>query len=93
VNQLAGGETLASVNGAVAGNGTFAGGDGGLRLSTPGLNNFGYVDVQITAPDYLQYNWNGAATAGNFFDDNPGARATFGKYKQRNELIYMREIH
>lgn len=93
VNQLAGGETLASLNGAVAGNGTFASGDGGLRLSTPGLNNYGYVDVQITAPDYLQYNWNGAATAGNFFDDNPSARATFGKYKQRNELIYMREIH
>lgn len=86
-NALQAGQTTATLNT------PFISGNGGLRLSTPGLNNFGYVDVKITTPDYLQYNWNGAATAGNFFDDNPGARATFGKYKQRNELIYMREIH
>lgn len=86
-NQLANPETLASLNT------PFISGNGGLNLSAPLLGNYGYVDVLITTPDYLQYNWNGAATAGNFFDDNPGARATFGKYKQRNELIYMREIH
>lgn len=86
-NALQAGQTTTTLNT------PFISGNGGLRLSTPGLGNYGYVDVLITAPDYLQYNWNGAATAGNFFDDNPGARATFGKYKQRNELIYMREIH
>lgn len=86
-NALQAGQTTATLNT------PFISGNGGLRLSTPGLGNYGYVDVLITTPDYLQYNWNGTATAGNFFDDNPGARATFGKYKQRNELIYMREIH
>ena len=83
-NQLAAGETTASINGATTGNGTFTGGNGGLRLTAPGQGNFGYVDLAIPAPAWLQFNWTG--TVGD-----PRARATFGVYKNANQFIYMRE--
>jgi MSHA biogenesis protein MshQ len=35
---------------------------------------------------YLQGNWTGA-----LYDDNPGARATFGTFKGAGEVIFMRE--
>jgi MSHA biogenesis protein MshQ len=108
-NQLVAGDTLASVNGVTAGSGTFASGDGGLRLTKPPSGHFGYVDILINAPDWLLYNWGitandvapynqqancpnpNAITPSN--NDCPKSRATFGKYKQRNEFIYMREVH
>jgi hypothetical protein len=67
------------------------------------------VDILINAPDWLLYNWGitandvapynqqancpnpNAITPSN--NDCPKSRATFGKYKQRNEFIYMREVH
>ena len=35
---------------------------------------------------YLQGNWTGP-----LYDDNPGARATFGTFKGAGEVIFMRE--
>lgn len=84
-------DTTASINGAAVGNGTFASGDGGLILTKPLSGHFGYVNLTITAPAYLQYNWNNTPTGGNYFDDNPQARATFGKFRNANEFIYLRE--
>lgn len=63
----------------------FNAGDGRLKLSKP--NAKGYVDITITAPAWLQYNWKGAGLT------NPTARATFGIYKNTNEFIYMREMY
>lgn len=92
-NNLAAGEATATLGGVTAGSGTLASGDGGLWLSRPGAGNHGYVNLSLTAPDYLKYNWNGTdeGADGNWFDDNPTARARFGVYKNANEFIYMRE--
>jgi MSHA biogenesis protein MshQ len=92
-NNLAAEETTATLGGVTAGSGTLASGEGGLWLSRPGAGNHGYVNLSLTAPDYLKYNWNGTdeGADGNWFDDNPTARARFGVYKNANEFIYMRE--
>ncbi|MEO8332273.1 MAG: DUF6701 domain-containing protein [Gallionella sp.] len=55
-------------------------GDGGLVLTRP--NVAGTVDVTITAPTWLQYDWTGAGLA------NPTARATFGVYGGSDMFIY-----
>jgi MSHA biogenesis protein MshQ len=88
-NHLASGQTNASVNASlVAGNGN-------LRLSAPGVNNFGYLDLLITAPDWLKYNWDGVDQSGdaNLLDDNPRARAAFGKRSGSDRIIIRREIY
>jgi len=49
----------------------------------PGQGSFGYTDVTLTVPSYLQFDWKGTGVT------NPSARATFGTYK--NKVIFMRE--
>jgi hypothetical protein len=75
-------------------------GQGGLVLTkpctgTPCTGNYGFVDVTVPAPDWLKYNWDGIdqGTDGNLFDDNPRARATFGKRKGTDKVIIRREIY
>lgn len=77
-NNLSAGETTATVS-----NTPFVTGNGGLSLSKPGAGNSGYVDITVTTPSWLQYNWTGAGNA------NPSSRATFGVFK--SPLIYRRE--
>jgi MSHA biogenesis protein MshQ len=88
-NQLAAGETTASLNA------IFSGGNGNLRLTAPGEGNHGYLDLTITAPTWLQYNWDGIdqAADGMLFDDNPRARAAFGKRGGSDKVIIRREIY
>ncbi len=88
-NQLASGETSATLNS------PFVAGVGGLRLSAPGNGNFGYLDLAISAPDWLKFNWDGVdqASDSNLFDDNPRARAAFGKRKGSDKVIIRREIY
>lgn len=88
-NRLASGETSASFNA------TLAAGSGNLRLSAPGGGNFGYLDLVIGAPDWLQYNRDGVDQGGDadLFDDNPRARAAFGKRKGADKVIIRREIY
>lgn len=88
-NQLTSGETSATLNS------PFVAGVGGLNLSAPGNGNYGYLDLAISAPDWLKYNWDGVdqASDGNLFDDNPRARATFGKRKGADKVIIRREIY
>lgn len=87
-NRLAAGEVTASFNA------TLVAGNADLRLSAPGAGNFGYLDLTITAPLWLQYNWDGVDQAGDgqLFDDNPRARASFGKRKGAEKVIIRREI-
>ena len=54
----------------------FVSGAASYRLSAPGANNNGSVDMTINVPSYLPSNT---------------ARATFGVYKGANEFIYLRE--
>jgi hypothetical protein len=87
-NRLASGETTASFNNPLIG------GDANLRLSAPGAANFGYLDLAAGAPSWLRYNWDGVDQAGdgNLFDDNPRARAAFGKRGGSDRVIIRREV-
>ncbi len=88
-NHLASGETTASFNA------TLTAGNGNLRFSAPGVGNFGFLDLSVAAPAWLQYNRDGVDQAGdgNLFDDNPRARAAFGKRKGSDKVIIRREIY
>jgi hypothetical protein len=67
-----------------------------LRLSAPGANNQGSVDVSVnlaTRP-WLLGRWfspptNPDGDVNTLYDENPTARATFGIYRDRT--IYRRE--
>lgn len=86
---LASGDTSASYNNPLLA------GIGGLRLSAPLSHHVGYLDITLTAPAWLQYNWDGVDQGGdgNLFDDNPRARAAFGKRKGSEKVIIRREIY
>jgi len=92
-NSLASGDTAASFNA------TLIAGEGNLRLSAPGVGKFGIINVTIVSPNWLQYNWDGVdqGNDGNLFDDNPRARAAFGKSqiqrKGADKVIIRREIY
>ncbi len=84
---------------------SFASGIGTMRLTAPGNNNSGSVDVCVDlGPDpvggvtcsatgasmaYLQGKW----APGTNWDNDPKVRATFGVYKNTNEFIYLREMY
>src|SRR3569832_1945177 len=81
-NQLPSGGTTASINGIGSGSGTIStASDYQLRLTAPGGNKYGYVDVQLNAPPWMQYGGHPRT-----------ARATYGK-SRTGPGIYMREIH
>jgi MSHA biogenesis protein MshQ len=85
---LAAGETTVSISG------RFSGGNSNLKLTQPGAGNNGSVDLTVDLSaagadqSYLQGKWLGVN-----FDQNPTARASFGVYKNADELIYMREVY
>lgn len=60
-------------------------GAGDLELSAPGSGGDGWVDVELTVPDYLKFSWHGSG------DENPTSRATFGIYQGNQHIIYIRE--
>jgi MSHA biogenesis protein MshQ len=62
-------------------------GEAGLSFSASGDD--GYIDVQpdLSSMAWLQYDWDGDDS----HDDNPTARASFGLFKGRPALIYLRE--
>lgn len=65
---------------------TLAAGVSAIILSAPGVGNSGSVDLTLTVPNWLQFNWSGVM-------GNPKGRATFGVYRNVNEFIYMRESY
>lgn len=64
-------------------------GDANLSFSAPG--DEGYVDVtaDLSLLDWLRYDWDGDGS----HDDDPQGRATFGIYKGRPSMIYLRESY
>jgi hypothetical protein len=88
-NQLGSGETSASyVSPLVSGRAN-------LALSAPGSGNYGFLDMTIAAPAWLQYNWDGTDQGGDgrLFDDDPRARAAFGRRNSAGKVIIRREIY
>jgi hypothetical protein len=65
---------------------TLAAGVSAITLSAPGVGNSGSVDLTLSVPNWLQFNWSGAV-------GNPKARATFGVFRNVNEFIYLREAY
>lgn len=88
-NQLDSGETTASFNA------TLVAGDGNLRFSAPGNGQFGFADVTVVAPPWLKFNRDGVDQGGDgdLLDDDPRARATFGKRSGRDKVIFRREMY
>jgi MSHA biogenesis protein MshQ len=80
----------------VIANSPLSSGRAGLSLSATGEGNTGYFDLSwdlsaATGEDleYLWGDWDGDSS----YDDDPTARATFGIYRGRTEIIYLREIY
>lgn len=88
-NQLASGETTPSHGSPLVA------GKANLRLSAPGTGNHGYLDLTVSAPAWLQYNRDGVdqGNDGKLFDDDPRARAAFGKRKSSGKVIFRRELY
>jgi MSHA biogenesis protein MshQ len=74
-----------------------ASGRASLTASAPGTGGFGYLDLTVNVPAYLDFPWDGCANQTAFpanclpaeFID-PRARATFGIYKGSGRVIYRR---
>ncbi len=65
---------------------TLAAGVSAITLSAPGVGNSGSVDLTLSVPNWLLFNWSGAV-------GNPRARATFGVFRGVKEFIYLREAY
>lgn len=88
-NQLAAGETSASLASPLVS------GNASLVLAAPGAGNHGYLDLVADAPAWLEFDWDGVDQAGDgkLLDDDPRARAAFGKRRGADRLIIRREIY
>lgn len=67
-----------------------SGGQARLQFAAPGQR--GWLDIVLSVPDYLRYDWgncSGQTGAAGLLDDLPCARVSFGVYK--SPLIYRRE--
>jgi MSHA biogenesis protein MshQ len=86
--------------------GRFNTGRGNLKLSAPGANNTGSVDLTMhltaagsgsTCPvgtvTGADQTWLQGAWTGAAYDDNPVARGSFGLYRGNKPLIYIREMY
>ncbi len=79
--------TTLTLNGVSSGMSSLIQGLGNLVWTKPGANNTGYVDMTISSPNWLKFNWSGTG------DTDPSGRATFGIYKGHPKIIYMREVY
>lgn len=88
-NRLTAGETSASLTSPLVA------GSAGLVLGAPGTGNHGYLDLVADTPAWLKFNWDGVdqSADGNWLDDNPRARAAFGKRRGADSVIIRREIY
>ncbi|MDH3221912.1 MAG: hypothetical protein OEO19_20465, partial [Gammaproteobacteria bacterium] len=70
-----------------------AAGDIDLSFSAPGAGNEGYVDASVdlasAAHLWLRYDWD----ADGVFDNDPGARASFGIFEGNPVQIYIQQIY
>lgn len=86
-NQLAAGETTATMRGAMTSPATLLAGDSQLILSAPGVGNYGYVD--IAGAVLLS---NGSPAPSTWLTPVPSSvRACFGVCGSRTPVIYSRE--
>lgn len=65
-------------------------GDANLSFSAPGDEGFIDVSVDLSSHGWLRFDWDGDGSHDDD-DDDPLGRATFGIYRGRPSLIYLRE--
>ncbi|MFT5442566.1 MAG: MSHA biogenesis protein MshQ, partial [Myxococcota bacterium] len=75
-------------------------GDADLRLSLAGDGFPGIVEIEVdlsaaTGADleWLRFDWPADGDSGALPTENPTSRATFGIYRGRDSIIYMRESY
>ena len=70
---------------------TLSAGQANLQFAAPGKQ--GWLDVILSVPDHLTYNWGNCSGQGSdtLMNDLPCARATFGVYGSKSPIIYRRE--
>lgn len=88
--------------------GRFNAGRGNLKLSKPGEDNTGSVDLTLqlgatasgstcaggaTPAVAASQSWLQGRWTGGAYDQDPAARASFGLYRGSKSLIYLREMH
>jgi len=89
--------------------GRFNGGRGNLKLSKPGEDNTGSVDLTLqldatatgsscvggvaTPAVAASKSWLQGRGSSGAYDQDPAARASFGLYRGSKSLIYLREMH
>ena len=68
-----------------------ASGQAKLQFTAPAKR--GWLDVILSVPSYLTYNWGNCNGQGSdsLQNDLPCARATFGVYGAKSPVVYMRE--
>lgn len=59
-----------------------------LKLTAPGADNTGAVDITHTVPAWLRYDWD----IDGLHDNNPTATATFGRFRGNDRIIFWREV-
>lgn len=59
-----------------------------INLKAPGENSTGDIDVTLTSPSWLQYDWDGDSV----IDNDPTGTASFGLYRGDDRIIYWREV-
>lgn len=79
------------------GNNPLLSGNSALTMSAP--DDDGTVDIVIDLGatgahlPWLRYDWPEDGNLDGLLDDDPRARATFGNWSGRDQLIYMREVY
>lgn len=58
-----------------------------LNLDAPTVGKTGEADITANVPAYMEYDWDGD----NVHDNAPSARATFGIYKGKSQIMFMKE--
>lgn len=82
VNNPLGGMTVGASDLTAIASVQIAAGLANLILPAPNLS--GSIDLTLTVPTWLQYNWTGVM-------GNPRARVSFGRFRNTGEFIYQRE--
>ena len=59
-----------------------------INLKAPGADITGDIDVTLTSPSWLKYDWDGDGTD----DNDPTGTASFGLYRGDDRVIYWREV-
>lgn len=68
--------------------GPLALGDAGFNLTAPNSEGYVDIDVDLGTLNWLRFDWDGNGS----FEDHGTVRATFGRYRGHDRIIYWKEV-